>query len=107
MAIDVDAAIKDLNRYIKQKLNPDQYAALVDYVYNRGIPNFLKTNLDELINKDPNDPRIDQEFMGTGLWDRIGNKLWGLGRRRRSQAYLYFHGKLKVDGKSWGLEDFK
>lgn len=101
MEIDTKRFIDQLNLYIKVPLNPDQSAAIVDYTYNRGIGNFLKTKLDELINANPNDPRIHDEIIGTGLWDRAGNKLWGLGRRRRAEAHLYFTGNLKFDWPRW------
>lgn len=103
MAIDVTAKIKEANLYIKAKLSPDQSAAIIDYIYNRGIGNLLRTQLDELINADPNDPRIVKEILGTGLKDRMGNLLWGLGRRRRAEAYLYATGKLKFDWPRWGI----
>ena len=74
----------------------------MDYVYNRGIGNLLKTQLDELINKNPNDPKIKDEIINTGLWDRLGHKLWGLGRRRRAEAHLYFTGELKFNWNKWG-----
>lgn len=99
---DYDNIIKELNKYIKTQLSPSQSAALVDYCYNRGVGNFLKTNLDELINANPHDRLIAQEFIGTGLKDRAGNLLWGLGRRRRSEAYLYFTGIVKTDWPRWG-----
>ena len=101
-AIALEGYVNDANRYIKVKLSPDQSAAVVDYIYNRGIGNFLKTQLDELINANPEDPRIKNEILQTGLKDRLGNLLWGLGRRRRAQAYLYFTGKLKFDWPRWG-----
>jgi lysozyme len=101
MAADVDNIITQANRYIKSKLNPDQSAAIVDYIYNRGIGNFLKTNLDELINANPFDPLIINEIKGTGLKDRAGNLLWGLGRRRMSEAHLYQTGELKFDWPKW------
>jgi lysozyme len=91
-----------LNKYIRVSLTPYQSAALVDYVYNRGIGNFLKTKLDELINENVLNPAIKNEFLGTGLWDRMGNKLWGLGRRRRSEYHLFSTGNLKFDWKKWG-----
>ena len=91
-----------LNLYIKVKLNENQSTALVDYVYNRGIGNFLKTNLDELTNLDPLDPRIEKEILGTGLKDRLGNLLWGLGRRRRAEAHLYKYGEMQFVWKKWG-----
>jgi lysozyme len=102
MEIDTRGFIEQLNRYIKVQLNTDQSAALVDYCYNRGIGNFLRTQLDELINANPNDPRIRAEIIGTGIRDRAGNVLWGLGRRRRAEAHLYFTGQLKFDWPRWG-----
>lgn len=93
-----------LNLYIKVKLNENQSTALVDYVYNRGIGNFLKTNLDELINANPLDPKIQKEIVGTGLKDRLGNLLWGLGRRRRAEAHLYSTGQMQFIWRRWGNE---
>jgi hypothetical protein len=58
--------------------------------------------LDELINANPNNPRIFNELLNTGIRDRLGNTLWGLGRRRRSQAWLYFTGQIRYDFPRWG-----
>jgi len=102
MATDVDNVIRQANQYIKTQLNPSQSAAIVDYIYNRGIGNFLRTNLDELINANPFDPLVIPEIKGTGLKDKAGHLLWGLGRRRRSEAYLYQTGQLKFDWPRWG-----
>jgi lysozyme len=101
LEIEVRQKVKELNHYIKKPLNMNQSTAIVDYVYNRGIGNMLKTQLDELINANPDDPRIPEVIKGTGLWDRMGNKLWGLGRRRRTQALLYSTGKLEFNFKRW------
>lgn len=102
MQQDVAEFQRQANQFIRRKLTPEQSAAVLDYIYNRGIGNFLRTNLDELINANPNDPRIAQEIIGTGIRDRAGNTLWGLGRRRRAQAWLYFTGELKFDWPRWG-----
>ena len=102
LSIKYDSVCKEASKYIKQQLNPDQSAAIVDYIYNRGIGNFLSTQLDELINANPNDKRIAQEIMGTGLKDKLGHLLWGLGRRRYSQAWMYFTGELKTNWTRWG-----
>lgn len=102
MKIDAADVIRQVNQYIKKPLNPNQSAAIVDYVYNRGINNFLKTNLDELINAHPDNVDIKAEMLGTGLKDRMGNLLWGLGRRRRSEWHLYSTGNLKFDWPRWG-----
>lgn len=101
MKIDVQEVLRQVNQYIKKPLNPDQSAAVVDYVYNRGIGNFLKTKLDELINNNPDDPAIKEEILKTGIKDRLGNLLWGLGRRRRAEAHLYFTGQVKLDWPRW------
>jgi len=101
LAIKYESVCKEASQYIKVQLNPVQSAAIVDYIYNRGLGNFLKTQLDELINANPNDKRIAAEIMGTGLKDRAGNLLWGLGRRRYSQAWLYFKGEVKTNWSRW------
>jgi lysozyme len=101
LELEVANVVKQLNLYIKTPLNEHQATALVDYVYNRGISNFLKTKLDDLINANPNNPAIQAEFIGTGLWDRMGNKLWGLGRRLRAESHLYFTGELKFVWEKW------
>jgi lysozyme len=102
MATDVDSVIRQANQYITTQLSPSQSAAIVDMIYNRGIGNFLKTNLDELINGNPFDPLIKHEMINTGLKDKLGNLLWGLGRRRRSEWILYSTGQLKFDFPRWG-----
>jgi lysozyme len=99
--IEVKQKVKELNHYIKVPLTVYQSTAMVDYTYNRGIGNLLKTKLDELINANPNDPRIISEIKGTGLRDRAGNLLWGLGRRRRTEALLYEKGILQFKFPRW------
>lgn len=95
MQFEFNEVIRLANVYIKKPLNKQQSTAICDYIYNRGIGNFLKTQLDELINANPNDPRIADEIKGTGLWDKLGHMLLGLKRRRLTQANLYFTGEIK------------
>lgn len=95
MRIEFQEVVRLANVYIKKPLTLAQSTAICDYIYNRGIGNFLKTQLDDLINVNPNDPRIYQEMRGTGLTDKLGNYLRGLKRRRNCQANLYFTGQLK------------
>lgn len=102
MAIDSESVVKQANVYIKVRQTASQSTAICDYIYNRGIGNFLKTQLDELINSSASVDLICNEILNTGLKDRLGNLLWGLGRRRRAQAYLYKTGKLKFDFQRWG-----
>ena len=102
MRIDASEVIRQANDSINVKLSASQSAGVCDYIYNRGIGNFLRTQLDELINAGADINKICAEIVGTGLKDRAGNLLWGLGRRRRSQAYLYKNGVLKFDFPRWG-----
>ncbi len=94
--------VKQANLYIKRPLTTYQSSAVVDYLYNRGLGNFLKTQLDELINANPGNPKIKDEWLGKGLRDRAGNLLWGLGRRRRSEYFLFKTGELRFDWPRWG-----
>ena len=95
LQIDNQEVVRLANHYITQKLTSEQSTAICDYIYNRGIGNFLSTQLDELINANPNDPRIGAEIRGTGLTDRLKRVLPGLVRRRKAQAHLYEKGQLK------------
>src|SRR5690349_2966660 len=59
MEHDAAEVVRQANVYIHKKLTPWQSTAICDYIYNRGIGNFLKANfngwgLDELINENPN-----------------------------------------------------
>lgn len=94
MQFEFQEVIRLANVYIHQPLNKFQATAICDYIYNRGIGNFLKTQLDELINANPNDVRIQAEIRGTGLVDKLGHMLGGLLRRRRCEASLYGTGVL-------------
>ena len=94
--------VRQANIYINKNLTGPQSTAICDYIYNRGIGNFLKAqyntwSLDELINEDPADKRIPEIIAGTGLKDRIGNLLRGLQRRRNCEALLYKTGELKFN----------
>ena len=96
MGHDSAQVIRYANLYIKSALNPTQSTAICDYIYNRGIGNFLSTQLDELINANPEDGQILMIIKGTGLRDRLGTWLAGLARRRKMEAYLYQTGLLKL-----------
>lgn len=95
MQFEFQEVVRNANHYITSPLTWNQSTAICDYIYNRGIGNFLKTSLDELINANPNNPEILNQITGTGLKDRLGNLLRGLVRRRKSEAYLYETGGVK------------
>ena len=56
---------------------------------------FTLTKISEKVNIKPADPEIEKEF---NKWVYAkGVKLQGLVRRRKSEAWLYFHNELKFD----------
>ena len=77
----------DLNK-LNLKLNQNQFDALVSFIYNLGLGNFKKSTLLKLIEKNPNNSLIRQEFMKWKLAN--GKVLNGLVRRREAEANLYF-----------------
>ena len=95
MKIDANEVVRQLNVYIKVKLKDTQTTAICDYIYNRGIGNFLRTQLDELINSNAEMDKICKEIEVTGWRDILGHILKGLIRRRKSESYLYKFGDLK------------
>ena len=77
-----------MSRLIDVDLNDNQYSALVSFTYNIGIGNFSKSTLLKMVNKNPNNPFIREQFL---RWNKAGGKpLLGLTRRRTSEANLYF-----------------
>lgn len=87
---------RDVLSLVKSKVNQNQFSALVSFAYNVGsdidadsIPEGLgDSTLLKLVNADPNDPSIRNEF---GQWKKSkGKVLPGLIRRRKAEADLYF-----------------
>jgi lysozyme len=77
-----------VKRLIKSRVTNNQFSALVSFAYNVGIGNLKRSTLLKLVNSNPNDPAIRNQFM---RWNRAGGKvLLGLTRRRESEADLYF-----------------
>jgi len=77
-----------VKRLIKSRVKNNQFSALVSFAYNVGVGNLKRSTLLKLVNSNPNDPAIRQQFM---RWNRAGGKvLLGLTRRRESEANLYF-----------------
>jgi lysozyme len=77
-----------VKRLIKSRVTNNQFSALVSFAYNVGVGNLKRSTLLKLVNSNPNDPAIRNQFM---RWNRAGGKvLLGLTRRRESEADLYF-----------------
>lgn len=73
---------------IKTKVNNNQFAALVSLAYNIGLTAFKNSTLLKLVNDNPNNPAIQNEFM---KWVYSGGKkVKGLITRRETESKLYF-----------------
>jgi len=70
------------------KVNQNQFDALVSFAYNLGSDALKKSTLLKVVNANPNDPRIKKEFQKWVYAD--GKKLGGLIKRRQDEANLYF-----------------
>ena len=99
---------KQVDSYTTDKVNQNQFDALVDFAYNAGVGALKASTLLKKVNANPNDPTIANEFMkwvfggdgtknkkdddGDGLIDEAGEKqkLNGLVNRRKAESDLYF-----------------
>lgn len=73
---------------VRKSLTQNQYDALVSFVFNVGADGFRKSTLLKLVNIDPADEAIKNEFL---RWKYSkGKVLSGLERRRAVEAELYF-----------------
>lgn len=78
-----------VDSYCIDTITQSQFDALVSFCYNLGPSNLKSSTLLKKVNKDPNDPTIEAEFM---KWTKAGGKtLKGLVRRREAEAKLYFN----------------
>lgn len=85
---DLEESEQYVSKYVKRKLTQNQFDALVSFVFNCGVGNFLKSTLLKKVKINPNDPTIAMEFS---KWIHAGGKpLEGLRRRRKAEAELYF-----------------
>jgi lysozyme len=74
--------------YTCKYVNQNQFDALVSFCFNCGSGAFIKSALLKLIQEDPNNPLIRDEFMK--YVNSNGKTLPGLVRRRKAEADLYF-----------------
>lgn len=83
-----DDFAKKVDPVVTDKVNENQFAALVSFAYNCGIGNLKSSTLLKKVNVDPADATIRNEFM---KWNKAAGKvLNGLTKRREAEANLYF-----------------
>ena len=84
---DVKGVIEFLNK-LKLRLNPNQFEALVSFIYNIGVRNFSYSHVYELIKKDANSEKVGLEIRRWIYAD--GQKLRGLELRREAEKNKYY-----------------
>ena len=84
----LDMYEKAVDSFCRDDINQNQFDALVSFAYNLGIGALKSSTLLKIVNANPNDPKIRDEF---NKWvNGGGKKLPGLIKRRASEADLYF-----------------
>lgn len=81
---------RDVSKLVSATLKQSQFDALVSYAYNRGVYRFAQTTLLEMVNANPNNPAIAEQFVKE--WGTNTTYKTGLINRRRLEAQLYFGG---------------
>ena len=84
---DIQKAEAEVNR-IEADLTQEQFDALVSFVFNVGTQAFRYSTLRKLIERNPGDPKIADEFR---RWVYAGNTMLpGLVKRREQEIKLYY-----------------
>lgn len=73
---------------ITSNINNNQFAALVSLAYNIGINAFRNSTILEMVNQEPNNPEIRNQFL-RWIYDN-GQIIQGLINRREQEANIYF-----------------
>lgn len=81
--VTADKFAKEVDALVKSKVTQNQFNALVSIAYNIGISGFKNSTVLRLVNKNPNDPKIEEAFM---MWTK-DKELIG---RRESEVKQYF-----------------
>ena len=77
-----------VDSYVIPEVKQNQFDALVSLSYNIGVGAFKGSTLLKLVNANPNDPKIANEFM---KWNKVkGKEIAGLTNRRKEEVAMYF-----------------
>jgi len=77
-----------VTKNVTSGINQEQFNSLVSFCYNVGKTNFAKSTLLKLVNKNPKDNKIKDEFM---KWNKANKKVVnGLTKRREIESKNYF-----------------
>lgn len=85
---DLKSFSKKVSLLVGDKVNQQQFDALVSFAYNLGVGNLKSSTLLKRVLANPNDPDIETQF---NKWVYAGGKILnGLVKRRQAEADLYF-----------------
>jgi lysozyme len=85
---DLEKFAQGVSDSITSIVSDNQFSALLSLAYNIGLNAFKNSTLLGLVNDNPNNPEIRQQFM---RWVYVqGNVVQGLVNRRTQEANLYF-----------------
>ena len=77
-----------VDSFCRDDINQNQFDALVSLCYNIGPTNLKNSTLLKLVNENPKNPKIADQFL---RWNKANGKiLKGLTRRREAEIELYF-----------------
>jgi lysozyme len=92
---DIQKIIPLVDSYTRDDVSQRQFDALVSFAYNLGTNALKGSTLLKKVNLNPNDSSIQKEFEKWVM--AAGKPLVGLVKRRKSEAWLYYNGTLKLD----------
>ena len=87
--------VAKVNMLTRDDISQPEFDALVDFSYNVGTIGLQKSTLLKTVNANLTNKQIVTNFLAWRFDN--GKEVAGLIRRRMSEAYLYFTGKLKYD----------
>lgn len=88
LKVTMDTFAKQVGKMVTAPLNQNQFNALVSFTFNVGVTNLKNSTLLKLVNKDPNQLAIANEFL---KWVNAGGqKIKGLENRRIKESQIYF-----------------
>jgi lysozyme len=78
-----------LKKCLKRPLNNNQFLALLSMLYNVGESKFLNSIILKMVNLNPNDPGIKDQFLRSFITAK-GKPCPGLVNRRQNESFKYF-----------------
>jgi lysozyme len=86
----------NVNKVLTANVNQSQYNALLSYAYNRGFTTFKNTDLLKMVNQNPNNQNIYNQFILE--WGTNQNYKTAIIARRKEEAEIYVSGGMAGSG---------